>query len=156
MNTPIFDECPAGRHSNFGWTATENASPSSSLSADPPAFGTSLKLGEQADHPFRSSFSKEGRRDQIQAFLHPPNAVSASPSTPDSLYLPKPRRPLRVLLIGERQDILTTIQNLHKRGFADAGDWSIPLPYPPQNAVSQFIPRGLSHVVISVHTKYLC
>jgi hypothetical protein len=74
---------------------------------------------------------------------------------PSSLYLPVPRRPLRVLLIGERQDILTTIQNLHKRGFADAGDWSIPLPYPQQNAVSQFIPRGLSHVVISVHTKYL-
>jgi hypothetical protein len=65
------------------------------------------------------------------------------------------RRPLRVLLIGERQDVLTTIQNLHKRGFADAGDWSIPLPYPQANAVSQFIPWGLSHVVISVHTKYL-
>jgi hypothetical protein len=86
---------------------------------------------------------------------HPSSLFLPSPSTPPPLHCPTPRRPLRVLLIGERQDVLSTIQNLHKRGFADAGDWSIPLPYPPQNAVAQFIPRGLSHVVISVHTKYL-
>lgn len=87
--------------------------------------------------------------------------LGASPSSPAGLPRLSPpdpvqaRRPLRVLLIGERQDVLTTIQNLHKRGFADAGDWSIPFPYPQQNAVAQFIPRGLSHVVVSVHTKYL-
>lgn len=84
-----------------------------------------------------------------------PSPVPSLPATLHAPAAPTARRPLRVLLIGDRQDVITTIQNLHKRGFADAGEWSIPLPYPQQNAVAQFIPRGLSHVVISVHTKYL-
>ncbi|MBF2077891.1 MAG: hypothetical protein IGR76_05065 [Synechococcales cyanobacterium T60_A2020_003] len=56
--------------------------------------------------------------------------------------------------LGDRQDLLATIQNLLKRRFAHAGDWSIPLPYPQRDTIPQFIPRS-PNVVISVHTKYV-
>jgi hypothetical protein len=93
--------------------------------------------------------------DAVKNYLDTPTNLADPLSIALPAALDRPRRPLRVLLIGERQDVLATIQNLHKRGFADVGEWSIPLPYPQQNAVGQFIPRGLSHGVISVHTKYL-
>jgi hypothetical protein len=84
----------------------------------------------------------------------PPNSLPTHlpHSTPPSRPL---RRPLRVLLMGDRHDVLATIQNLHKRGFADAGEWSVPLPYPQSNPIAQFIPRPGYPVVISVHTKYM-
>jgi hypothetical protein len=32
--------------------------------------------------------------------------------------------PLRVMLIGSAEGITATIHNLHRRGFAEVGDWS--------------------------------
>jgi hypothetical protein len=37
--------------------------------------------------------------------------------------------PLRVMLIGSRDGITATIHNLHRRGFAEVGDWSPLIPW---------------------------
>ena len=65
----------------------------------------------------------------IRAFLD--NADGADrPSSP----APLPRfsadtEPLRVMLIGSIAGITATIHNLHRRGFAEVGDWSPLLPW---------------------------
>jgi hypothetical protein len=146
MNISLFSDCPANRQSIFCWNPVEENLWAATPPVDPPAYSTHLE-------------KKRGKGDLSESFSKTPRLFLSTPDSEPPLstptHSPTLRRPLRVLLIGERQDVLTTIQNLHKRGFADAGDWSIPLPYPQANAVSQFIPWGLSHVVISVHTKYL-
>ncbi|NJN88046.1 MAG: hypothetical protein HC881_19340, partial [Leptolyngbyaceae cyanobacterium SL_7_1] len=50
---------------------------------------------------------------------------------------PSTRRPLRVLLVGDRQDVLDTIKNLHQRGFAPAGEWSRAVACPTTDEVMQ-------------------
>jgi hypothetical protein len=37
--------------------------------------------------------------------------------------------PLRVMLIGSAEAITATIHNLHRRGFAEVGDWSPLIPW---------------------------
>jgi hypothetical protein len=51
------------------------------------------------------------------------------------IQLPPPstnpnRRPLRLLLLGSKQDVIATIKNLHKRGFAEPHEWTKPIPCP--------------------------
>jgi hypothetical protein len=160
MNISLVSDCPVSRQSIFCWNPVEGNLWVATPPTDPPACGTPLKKGSKEIEP---SFCKRGGGDLSESFPKAPSFFLSTLGVDPFISSPAPtpthshtlRRPLRVLLIGERQDVLTTIQNLHKRGFADAGDWSIPLPYPQANAVSQFIPWGLSHVVISVHTKYL-
>jgi hypothetical protein len=66
------------------------------------------------------------------------------------------RRPLRVLLLGTREDVTETIKNLHQRGFAAAGDWSKPVACPQAEAkVSQMLPSLPTGSVVSILTKYL-
>ena len=36
---------------------------------------------------------------------------------------------LRVMLIGSTEGITATIHNLHRRGFAEVGDWSSLIPW---------------------------
>ncbi len=140
MNYDLFSDCPFGGQSTLCWNLLKDGWIESIDLVDPSACGTSLKKGGKSDRP--------------SAFLTNTDSGSLPKLNPSPDLNQPLRRPLRVLLIDERQDIFATIQNLHKRGFADAGEWSIPLPFPQQNAVAQFIPRG-AHIVISVHTKYL-
>ena len=66
-------------------------------------------------------------------------------STPVTASSPSPRgdrQPLRVLLLGTREDVTETIKNLHQRGFAAAGDWSKPVACPScGERVSQMLPH---------------
>ncbi len=66
------------------------------------------------------------------------------------------RRPLRVLLVGDRADVRETIKNLHQRGFAPVAEWSKPLPWAAAEETIQeqllTIPAGS---VISICTRYL-
>jgi hypothetical protein len=65
------------------------------------------------------------------------------------------RRPLRVVLLGSRQDVIETVKNLHRRGFAQAGEWSAPIPCPDGTAVERLLPSRYPDDQISILTKYL-
>jgi hypothetical protein len=83
---------------------------------------------------------------------HPSDQVRSLVADPDP---ETSRRPLRVLLVGDRQDVLATIQNLHGRGFAPAGHWSRPLPWrtPEETLQPQLLtlPPGSG---INIYTQY--
>jgi hypothetical protein len=69
---------------------------------------------------------------------------------------PHSRRPLRVLLLGDREDVLETIKNLHRRGFAPAGEWSKAIACPNAGeVVSQVLLSLPAESVLSILTKYL-
>lgn len=66
------------------------------------------------------------------------------------------RRPVRVLVIGDRLDVLETIKNLHQRGFAPMGDWSRPLPWlATENAIREQLLTLPTGSVMSLCTRYL-
>ena len=66
------------------------------------------------------------------------------------------RRPVRVLVIGDRRDVLETIKNLHQRGFASMGDWSRPLPWlATENAIREQLLTLPMGSVMSLCTRYL-
>jgi hypothetical protein len=66
------------------------------------------------------------------------------------------RRPIRVLIIGQRQDVVETIKNLHSRGFAPADEWSRPAPWSPTETPPQAQLFTLPKTsVMSVCTRYL-
>ncbi|NJN86069.1 MAG: hypothetical protein HC881_06800 [Leptolyngbyaceae cyanobacterium SL_7_1] len=82
---------------------------------------------------------------------------------PSFLLPPCQRRPLRVLLLGDRQDVLDTIKNLHHRGFAPAGEWSRAIGFadtakvgcPTADEVMQQVVVSLpADCVLSILTKY--
>jgi hypothetical protein len=65
----------------------------------------------------------------IRAFVDNAGGVDR-PSNP----APLPRftadtESLRVMLIGSTEAITATIHNLHRRGFAEVGDWSPLIPW---------------------------
>ena len=72
----------------------------------------------------------------INAFLDNADGAdrpSSSP-TPHFSSTPLPRfsldtESLRVMLIDSTEGITATIHNLHRRGFAEVGDWSFLLPW---------------------------
>jgi hypothetical protein len=75
---------------------------------------------------------------------------SPTPPLPTS-PTPHPRRPLRVLLLGDREDVLETIKNLHRRGFAPAGEWSKAIACPNAGeVVSQVVSNLPSDSVVSI------
>jgi hypothetical protein len=49
--------------------------------------------------------------------------------------------PLRVMLIGSTEGITATIHNLHRRGFAEVGDWSPLIPWGPDEMMSVLTKR---------------
>ena len=66
------------------------------------------------------------------------------------------RRPLRVLILGTREDVTEMIKNLHQRGFAPAGDWSKPVTCPhAEEKVNQMLPHLPAGSVVSILTKHL-
>jgi hypothetical protein len=80
---------------------------------------------------------------------------SPTPHLPHS-PTPHPRRPLRVLLLGDREDVIETIKNLHRRGFAPAGEWSKAIACPNAGeVVSQVVSNLPPDSVVSILTKYL-
>ena len=83
--------------------------------------------------------------------------AGACPHEPTSSPSPRgDRQPLRVLLLGTREDVTETIKNLHQRGFAPAGDWSKPVACPScGEKVSQILPHLPTGSMVSILTKYL-
>jgi hypothetical protein len=77
-------------------------------------------------------------------------AMRASGSNPEPQ-----RRPLRVVLLGSRQDVIETIKNLHRRGFAEAGEWMVPIPCPSGDDVGIILARRQPDDHISILTKFL-
>ena len=89
-------------------------------------------------------------QDLVSDRPHQPQATTSSPSPSSS------RRPLRVLLLGTREDVTETIKNLHQRGFAPAGDWSKPVACPScGEKVNQMLPHLPVGSVVSILTKHL-
>ena len=64
------------------------------------------------------------------------------------------RHPLRIILLGTRPDIIITIKNLHRRGFAEANEWSQPMPCPSAVDVARLLPRQPDDQM-SILTRYL-
>ena len=65
----------------------------------------------------------------IQAFMD--NADGGDrPASPARLSrFAEDYEPLRLMLIGSAAAITATIHNLHRRGFAEVGDWSPLIPW---------------------------
>lgn len=53
------------------------------------------------------------------------------------------REPLRVLVIGSRKGVTSTIHTLHRLGFAEAGEWSPLMPAPTSGEVMSILTRYL-------------
>ncbi|MGP1383803.1 MAG: hypothetical protein ACTS2F_09605 [Thainema sp.] len=64
------------------------------------------------------------------------------------------RHPLRIILLGTRPDIIITVKNLHRRGFAEANEWSQPIPCPSAGDVARLLPRHPEDQ-LSILTRYL-
>lgn len=58
--------------------------------------------------------------------------------------LPPNRQPVRILVCGKHQGVESVIRYLHVLGFAEVGEWSLPLPSP------------VSGEVIRILTRYYC
>jgi hypothetical protein len=66
------------------------------------------------------------------------------------------RRPLRVLLVGNPEDVKATIRNLHRRGFAEAGEWSKLIARSRiSNFSNELLPEARPDDVVSILTKYM-
>jgi hypothetical protein len=59
-------------------------------------------------------------------------------------------------LLGDRTHVLATIKNLHRRGFAEANEWSRAIAYPQTEIwVPQAMPDLPPDSVISILIKHL-
>ena len=77
------------------------------------------------------------------------DATNPSPAQRDG------RHPLRIILLGSRPDIIITIKNLHRRGFAPADEWSQPIPCPSTSDVTRILAQRQPDDQISILTRYL-
>lgn len=78
----------------------------------------------------------------IQALVDPPineNAALQAAIVPARRGFEQER--LRVILVGTPTSVIQTIQNLHRRGFAEVGAWS------------QLLPTGYEDEVMSILTR---
>jgi hypothetical protein len=60
-----------------------------------------------------------------------------------------------VILLGARPDIIVTVKNLHRRGFAEANEWSRPIPCPSAGDVARILAQRQADDQISILTRYL-
>lgn len=74
--------------------------------------------------------------------------IFASESTPSANSVEAPLQPssgdresLRILVIGSRQGVTTTIQTLHRLRFAEVREWSPLLPAPNSGEVMSILTR---------------
>ncbi len=56
---------------------------------------------------------------------------------------PSDRESLRLLVIGSRHGVTTTIQTLHRLRFAEVSDWSPLLPAPTPGEVMSILTRTI-------------
>ncbi len=77
-----------------------------------------------------------------QAFLPTP-ASDPGDSLPATPTVPAPREPLRLLVIGSRKGVISTIQTLYRLRFAEVGEWSPLLPAPSPGEVMSILTRFL-------------
>ena len=84
---------------------------------------------------------------------------AADPAAPQSgatnSNLRDGRHPLRLILLGSRPDIIVTIKNLHRRGFAEVNEWSQPIPCPSAGDVARVLAQRHPDDQISILTRYL-
>ena len=80
-----------------------------------------------------------------------PQPVAPQPNQPQR----EGRHPLRIILLGPRPDIIVTIKNLHRRGFAPADEWSQPIPCPSASDVARILAQRQPDDQISILTRYL-
>ena len=78
-----------------------------------------------------------------------PGAPNFQPAQPNG------RHPLRLILLGSRPDIIVTIKNLHRRGFAEANEWSQPIPCPSAGDVARILAQRHPDDQISILTRHL-
>lgn len=83
---------------------------------------------------------------RMQSFLTSQVASKNEPLSTISTPLPSPDEPdrLRVLLIGPRQGVISTIHTLHVLGFAESGNWSPLLPGPQPGTVISILTRKVT------------
>jgi hypothetical protein len=81
-----------------------------------------------------------------QAFLTSPVVLhnEQAPANIDPLSGPEEPDRLRVLLIGPRQGVISTIHTLHALGFAEPGNWSPLLPGPQPGTVISILTRKVN------------
>jgi hypothetical protein len=76
-----------------------------------------------------------------------PGEETNRPPTPDlapeAPEFPPERESLRVLLIGSRKGVISTIQTLYRLGFAEVAEWSPLLPAPNPGEVMSILTRYL-------------
>ena len=84
-----------------------------------------------------------------------PDAAPQTAATHPSYSQPDSRHPLRIILLGSRPDIIVTIKNLHRRGFAQANHWSQPIPYPSSGDITRILAQRHPGDQISILTRYL-
>ena len=78
----------------------------------------------------------------IHALIDDANGVDRPAISPTPLPRFSPdTKSLRVMLIGSTAGITATIHNLHRRGFAEVGDWSPLLPWGEGEMVSVLTKR---------------
>ncbi|MGP1385556.1 MAG: hypothetical protein ACTS2F_18480 [Thainema sp.] len=82
------------------------------------------------------------------------NAAPQPAATHTSVPQRDSRHPLRIILLGTRPDIIITVKNLHRRGFAEANEWSQPIPCPSAGDVARLLPRHPDDQ-LSILTRYL-
>jgi hypothetical protein len=58
------------------------------------------------------------------------------PDTP-----PSHRKPIRILVCGVPEGVESIIHRLHVLGFAEVGEWSVPLPSPVSREVMRILTR---------------
>jgi hypothetical protein len=75
------------------------------------------------------------------SFTPPPTSSDVTSGLTDPL--PPNREPLRVLVIGSRTGVISTIHTLHRLGFAEAGEWSPLMPAPTSGEVMSILTRYL-------------
>jgi hypothetical protein len=68
-------------------------------------------------------------------------AFSNPTATPEPTEPTPNREPLRVLVIGSRKGVTSTIQTLYRLGFAEVGEWSPLLPAPNAGEVMSILTR---------------
>jgi hypothetical protein len=75
-------------------------------------------------------------------FLVESTAVSLTPSPTSNLdEQPVDREPLRILVIGSRRGVISTIQTLYRLRFAEVREWSPLMPGPNPGEVMSILTR---------------
>ncbi|MBE9059604.1 hypothetical protein [cf. Phormidesmis sp. LEGE 11477] len=74
-------------------------------------------------------------------FISPQGADASTASTAAKSALTPTAEPLRHMLFGSPNAVRTTIQTLHKRGYAEPNDWSKPVATGKPNEVMTILTK---------------